>query len=134
MDNLGPIIGSALFQLEDELCTSPCCQFSAPRIWPPSNSNLYLEDGQLNIEHICIYSHKGDLKKAIPAVDDSDTPDFVVVAPFQHLRHCVRRDRPVRCFHPQYFSRIKPTCAGCETQMEGSRVASRQEARQGCPP
>ena len=24
--------------------TSPCCQFSAPLMWPPSNSNLYLRD------------------------------------------------------------------------------------------
>ena len=72
-----------------ETQTSPCCQFSAPLMWPPSNSNLYLEMNKMTSYTLSLC--------VVPAVNDSDTTDFVVMATLQHLSHGLRSDCPVQC-------------------------------------
>ena len=84
-----------------------------------------------------------------PAVNHSDTADFVVVASLQHLGHCLCRDCPVCKYLISSFSKqswnsypvihnhnevIEPTCADCAKQKEGSKGGSRQGARQECLP
>ena len=120
-------------------------------MWPPSYSNLYLGS---NKYRICMYHLR---QCTVPAVNDSHTPDFVVMITLQHLGHSLCSDCPVNCGYTvnsydltitylstilsvhtsgsvaclHLFHIIKPTCADCEKPREDSKVGSHQGARRG---